>query len=630
MGSAAKKKKSEPCNRLPRRNEPGPRPESAYDELCKLAATCLKAPISIISFVDRQRAWTQTRYWPSTEGIADELSLCRETIKNDGILEVRDLRLDARFQALPSVSADAGLVFYAGVAINLADGVRVGTISVIDHQPRTLSQEQRELLRCLAGQAATLVDLGQKAETMDAVQEHSNYAFLMVDEDLTIAHASTKCCQKIFGKPSQVGNSILDLIDFSPSQASLFRMAAKQVFEDILPEKVSLKMLPNSFEQRSRHYQLQSSAVRNRNQKVTTLLLTIVDCSDRVRIEKEAAINQALLRVARERSAFQAFAIDTEKDFTAAIEAVTAQDFDRYRAILHTLKGNFSAFGLSQIAKLAHDLEDEAYPTIEHIKQIQNGFEEFLMEAQMVLGLSVKAGQAAFIQIKQGDLQGLKQLVTEEPNPAAGLQQRILAWIDRVQLVAFESLLSHTITSCYGWAAQLGKQIEIKLTNPHLPVEPKHLRPITKNLVHLLNNAIDHGIEAPENRGTKKRTGSITIHCEYLTPSEDLMISVQDDGQGLDLDAIRNTAIKRSLRSAADLAKMNETEIALLIFEPGFSTSSEVSNLSGRGVGMSALRESLLEIGGEVEIHSRRGQGTTFSLRVPAHRAPKLTDRTIA
>ncbi|OPZ57482.1 MAG: Chemotaxis protein CheA [Deltaproteobacteria bacterium ADurb.Bin510] len=134
-------------------------------------------------------------------------------------------------------------------------------------------------------------------------------------------------------------------------------------------------------------------------------------------------------------------------------------------------------------------------------------------------------------------------------------------------------------------------------------------------LVHLIRNSLDHGIESPEQRvkAGKPAGGTIELSAEHA--GSNVLVKVRDDGKGLDSAAIRAKAVEKGL--IAEDAALSEPELFKLIFAPGFSTASQVSNISGRGVGMDVVARSIEALGGEVEIESARGRGTTITLRLP-------------
>jgi chemotaxis protein histidine kinase CheA len=166
-------------------------------------------------------------------------------------------------------------------------------------------------------------------------------------------------------------------------------------------------------------------------------------------------------------------------------------------------------------------------------------------------------------------------------------------------------------------AERMGKRVEVEIVGAELELDRSILDRLSDPLVHLLRNAVDHGVEAPEAREAvgKDATGRIVI--EARREKDSIRISVCDDGGGIDLDRVRARAIERGVLHA-DLAEdMPPGEIAALIFHPGLSTKEDVSEISGRGVGMDAVKATIESLGGSVEVASDAGRGTTTSVLVP-------------
>ena len=120
---------------------------------------------------------------------------------------------------------------------------------------------------------------------------------------------------------------------------------------------------------------------------------------------------------------------------------------------------------------------------------------------------------------------------------------------------------------------------------------------------HLIRNSIDHGIEQPEVRAKELKSESGTIFIKSELVDNKILLSLRDDGQGIDLTAIKVRAIKSGLRSEADLNSMSEHDIAMLIFEPGFSTAKKVTDISGRGIGLDAVRKLVSDLGGNLALY---------------------------
>ncbi|MGB5596767.1 MAG: response regulator [Crocosphaera sp.] len=163
---------------------------------------------------------------------------------------------------------------------------------------------------------------------------------------------------------------------------------------------------------------------------------------------------------------------------------------------------------------------------------------------------------------------------------------------------------------------QYGKQVNLKIKGGATLVDRAVLEALNDPLLHLLRNAFDHGIEPPKVRQAagKPETGTIEITAAYR--GNKTVITIQDDGAGINLDKIRAKALEMGLNES-DLEDASKKDLLDLIFEPGFSTADELTDLSGRGVGMDVVRNNLQQIQGDIQVNTQPGKGTTFTITVP-------------
>jgi two-component system chemotaxis sensor kinase CheA len=166
-------------------------------------------------------------------------------------------------------------------------------------------------------------------------------------------------------------------------------------------------------------------------------------------------------------------------------------------------------------------------------------------------------------------------------------------------------------------AATLGKSVEVELRGAELELDRAILDRLADPLVHLVRNAVDHGLEAPEVRRANGKPSVGRIVLEARRERDHVRLSVSDDGRGIDLDSVRRRAVEAGVIHADLAADLPATEIAALVFRAGVSTAASVSEVSGRGVGMDAVKATIEGLGGRVELDSEAGLGTTTTLLVP-------------
>ncbi|HNG17367.1 chemotaxis protein CheA, partial [Accumulibacter sp.] len=162
---------------------------------------------------------------------------------------------------------------------------------------------------------------------------------------------------------------------------------------------------------------------------------------------------------------------------------------------------------------------------------------------------------------------------------------------------------------------ELGKSIDLLITGAETELDKSVVEKLGDPLMHLVRNAIDHGIETPAVRAQRGKPENGTVQLNAYHDSGSVVIEVIDDGGGLPKEKIRAKAIERGLLDPA--ATLTEHEIINLIFEAGFSTADQVTNISGRGVGMDVVRRNIQSLRGSVEVSTNEGQGSTFTVRLP-------------
>jgi two-component system chemotaxis sensor kinase CheA len=166
-------------------------------------------------------------------------------------------------------------------------------------------------------------------------------------------------------------------------------------------------------------------------------------------------------------------------------------------------------------------------------------------------------------------------------------------------------------------AQQLDKRVRLEMEGQETELDKSLLEAIKDPLTHSVRNSIDHGIERPHQREAVGKPAEGVLKLRACQDGSHVIVEVRDDGGGIRVEKVRDKAIERKLITAEKAAQSSERELLQLIFLPGFSTASAITNVSGRGVGMDVVRSNVEKIGGKVEIESRAGQGTTLRLRIP-------------
>jgi len=204
---------------------------------------------------------------------------------------------------------------------------------------------------------------------------------------------------------------------------------------------------------------------------------------------------------------------------------------------------------------------------------------------------------------------------------ALSFQARVLDELHKsvlkIRMVPVEQLFRRFPRVVRDVAKHCGKDVALELAGENTDLDKGILDALAEPMTHIVRNAVDHGIESSEARIAAGKGARGTIFLNAYHQGTQVVIEVRDDGHGLDLDRIRKQAIQKGLVKAEEAGRLLDSEVTNLIFEPGFSTASEVTEVSGRGVGMDVVRTVLDRLKGTVQVISHPGQGTTIQLRVP-------------
>jgi two-component system, chemotaxis family, sensor kinase CheA len=164
---------------------------------------------------------------------------------------------------------------------------------------------------------------------------------------------------------------------------------------------------------------------------------------------------------------------------------------------------------------------------------------------------------------------------------------------------------------------ELGKQVSLSMEGAETELDRTILESIKDPLTHLVRNAIDHGLETPAERVARGKPPEGQLKLRALHEGGQVIIQVSDDGQGIDRDKVLRKAVQRSLIGAEEAARMTDREVFALLFQPGFSTSEQVTNVSGRGVGMDVVKRNIERVGGAVDVQSKPGVSTNIRIKIP-------------
>jgi two-component system chemotaxis sensor kinase CheA len=253
-------------------------------------------------------------------------------------------------------------------------------------------------------------------------------------------------------------------------------------------------------------------------------------------------------------------------------------------------------------------LSDLVYIQIKKLDHMMNLVGELMIDRDRILSIS-----------KEVEHDELKSVSSHLYRITEDLQYSVMD----ARLVNIGSLYNKFPRIVRDIAAAEKKEVDLELTGVDIQIDRNILQIITDSLLHLVRNAVTHGLELPDvrERKGKSRVGHLKLSAQ--SDRENVLLELSDDGNGMDFKQIKRTAVERQLVTAEAVEGLTDTEVLSFLFEPGFSTAKEVTEFSGRGVGLDVVKNAIDSIGGRLMIDSAKGKGTTFTMLLPTSIAVK-------
>lgn len=459
----------------------------------------------------------------------------------------------------------------------------------------------------------------QNKEILDNLRS----GFFTVKSDLVVGKTTSKACDDLFAgeiAEKKIGN----ILNLNNGKEEHVQMVLEQLFENILPIEVNISLLPKQMETKGdKIIEFHYTPVCDDKGEPVKLIIVATDVTESVLAQREMmkkeALNRALINILNNFESFSTF-ISSFKEELAFLK--TSSNVDDLKRGLHTLKGNSSIFNLDSIFNRIHDMESDLLnlesdeeickKVQEYACELEEMMRQFILDNKSVLQMEFDKEQVEQFKFNKAQIEDLYSLI--ESLPEAN-QEKFTSILDQHKLVPislFTAIYQNTVSKLMD---KLGKKIKFEVIGHDLRIEKKSYDNIFKNLIHAISNACDHGIEPPMEREEKKKLeeGSLELRFER-TLNKELNIYVKDDGRGINKDRLLELALTNGHITEQERDSMGEQDVLGLIFHDGLSTARQVSNVSGRGVGMAALKQAVEEKQGQILISSEEDKGSTIKI----------------
>ena len=450
-----------------------------------------------------------------------------------------------------------------------------------------------------------LLAIARRNREMTSLLGHMDQGFLSMHPDGTLAAERSRMATQLLGAYDPAQRLWQALAPHDPTTAAWLELGWASVIEGALPLELTLDQLPGKLIIDDRNYRIEYKPTIT-NDTVGDTLVVITDVTaELARVRAEAAERDLLRmieRTARDRTGFAEFVEETDRLIHCLEAAPESELSSQLKRELHTLKGNTAIYGLTQIAEWCHELEDgiQIASSLDRnlVALIAHAWAELKLKLERVFGGLKKAG----VDVGPDDIAELRAAIGH--GASLGIVEQIVGnWA----LERTRPRLERFAEQIHGLAKRLGKgEVEVEVDDHRVRLDPDKFRQFWTVFAHVVRNAVDHGIEQPSERVVAGKPEHGQIHLATERDGNKVAIELRDDGRGIDWDTIRTRAQDASLPCAT------RDDLVAAMLTDGITTKADVSETSGRGVGLAAVRDACKSLGGVIEIDSERGRGTRF------------------
>lgn len=452
--------------------------------------------------------------------------------------------------------------------------------------------------------------LGVRNVELKLILDSVDQGFLTVRVDGTLFPERSAIVDKWAGSLAPDA-SIWSLAEAIDPNATAVRSGWKQVVDGFLPLEVAIDQLPKRLEREGQQFSLAYHPVLldGELQQVVVVMTDITAELERQRSLAEQHEFAALVdQFVRDRRAFRAFWVEASGLVEKIVEP-REQSPEALRRHVHTLKGNARFFRLNRVSSLCHELESAMKERGENVlTERERASLHELWDSLRQRIEPLMQGAAVFIEVSRDEYDRLLEAVRKK-SPLSEVEQLVRG----LRRESVRARLEHAKGVVVDTSVKLGKTPpRVEIGHADLRVPPGPWAPFWSVLSHVLNNTADHGLEEDAERKSAGKPVPARVWLSARLQGGDVLIEVRDDGRGIDWERVRALATERGL------PHQSRDDLERALFSDGFSLKHRVSEVSGRGVGLSAVRTVVAAMGGKIELESTKHEGTTFRFRLPA------------
>ncbi len=477
-----------------------------------------------------------------------------------------------------------------------------------------------------------MVDVNEEKLSRERLLENLAEGYMVFNKERVIEEGATAASKRHF-KMKTEGRKIEDVLRLKDHARENFLKWCENVWKGSINFKDLLPLAPKTYlGEEEKYIKLDFRPIyKEDNKEIEKIICIASDITNEKRLEEKASREklevQMFLKILEQPGYFLNL-IEDAKDSFDLMKKSDVMDVDLIFRNIHNLKANFSRFHVMTVTQQLHKLEEilDKYRSESFFKtEVPDDLNKSFIDAESHLLNFLKSEKTVLDMARRDAKSSESDETVFLPSLASFISERFgeesnfyIAFKEEYLMGNLSDKLKNFMHMVIDLSQSQGKQIIFAIEDASFKVNLLKYKGVINACTHILRNAVDHGIETPEEREEKEKTKQGMIKASFKETGLDMFqLIIEDDGKGIDPSVIRNIVGQKNIISKELIKKLNDKEIIQFIFEPGLSSRKDASNISGRGVGADIVKIEAEKIGGEVRVISKFGKGTAFILTLP-------------
>jgi len=458
---------------------------------------------------------------------------------------------------------------------------------------------------------AATSEIRERNRDMRVVLDNVRQGLVTIGADATLSSEHSAALEEWFG-PYEAGDGFgAYLAKSCPKLGAWFDLSWETVSDGFLPLELAIDQLPSKASFGGRHFAFEYEPVLDADDELEKMLVVVSDVTADVERAEAESLQREILsvfeRILNDRVGFEEFYEEAGRLLESA-RSTRGEDWGLTKRSIHTVKGNAGVFGIESVVELCHTLEDriaegETDDLDEWFEALDARWNALSETIDRMLG---NQGQDTVL-MTGAEYEKILRLAVEGADHAD-----IAKGLVDLKLEPTEQRLGRFVEQARALAQRLEKgDLEVAVDGDGMRLERERFADFWASFTHVLRNAIDHGLETPDERREIGKSDKGRLELRTYEQDSRFVVEVSDDGRGIDWERVRAKA------EELGLPNQDEQDLVEALFASGLSTREAVSTTSGRGVGLAAVRQACDELGGEVDVDSEPGRGTVVRFSFP-------------